>query len=77
MRQLWVCFPTTGGDDDFIIIDINARQFAWFENGFSPTISELCRYRDKRLSELFGMRHSNNARSQWVEEDLGDEPSEW
>ena len=47
---------TTGGDDDFIIIDCNAKRYAFFENGFGPSISCLFLYENKILKDLFGMR---------------------
>ena len=50
---------TTGGDNDKLIIDTDAKTFAWFEQGFSPYADDLSYFKDKSLSDLFSMRYKN------------------
>lgn len=42
----------TGGDDDFIIIDITSKEFAWFENGDLPINDMEMYFSDKTITGL-------------------------
>lgn len=50
--------PTTGQSNDYVIIDVAAKRYAWFEFGFEPNKHELHLYNDKNLKDLFGMYYS-------------------
>lgn len=47
--------PGTGGDNDYIIIDTENKEYAWFENGYGPGYGNLFMYQDKRLKDLIRM----------------------
>lgn len=49
---------STGGDNDFIIVDSETKQYAYFENGYKPYYEELPFYNDKELKDLMSMRYN-------------------
>lgn len=52
--------PSNGGDDDYIIVDLERKEFTHGESGYPPfyDIEELnWKYRDKDLKELQGRNY--------------------
>lgn len=52
-----------GGDDDFLLIDVDFRRFTWLENGFVPSYDDLfiLGSKNKTLSDCINFGYYNTA----------------